>query len=299
MSQIAEHIQQEANLVCAFPINGTRRWFMLEHTPPPQGIDLMTHYMDVAGREHIRIFQMVFDHGVSTLLSPTFGPDIMGRDEAYTQMALVGMRHLVEDPKFLKFYADYDVRVRFYGEYRKYFAGTAFEPMSDLFDELTEKTHQNKTNRLFWGVFAHDMLQPIADLSVQFFQEHGCVPQKDELIQAYYGESVSSVNFFIGFDKFASFDMPLLTTGAEDLYFTVAPSLYMTDNQFREILFDHLYARHQAETDYDNLSAEDWSKMRTFYKTNRHNTQGIGQWQGQYWYPQSQVKIPQGFEENK
>lgn len=293
--QLASLVKNSGSSVCAFPINGTRRWFMLEHADIPQGVDAMSYYMEMAGQEHIRVFTMIFDQGISTILSPTFGPDIMERGEEYTRMAADGMRHLVEDPKFLDFYETYEVRVRFYGEYRKYFAGTDFEPLCDLFDELSDRTAHFDKNRLFWGLFAHDAVQPIAELSVQYYQETGNIPQKEDLISAYYGEDVSPVDFFVGFDKFASFDMPLLTTGEEDLYFTVAPSLYITEEQFREILYDHLFTRKLEETNYEGVNNREWSQMHAFYQANMGNTQGIGhyQQQGQFWYPESQLNIPQ------
>lgn len=288
-----------SGLVAAMPINGTRRWFMLEHMPPPDGTEMMMHYMATAGNAHVRIFKLAFDHGITTLLSPTFGPDIMQRDEAYIRMAVEGMRHLVKHPKFLDFYAEYEVRVRFYGEYRKYFAGTTFEPLCDLFDELTEKTCQYNKHRLFWGICAHDTVQPIADLSVAFYQAHGHTPTREDLVKAYYGEAVPPVDFFIGFDRFAAYDMPLLTTGEEDLYFTIAPTLYITKEQFREILYDHLYTRHQSDTNYGELDAADWQQMKAFYHANIGSTQGIGERhpQGDYWHPIPQVKQPQRSEE--
>lgn len=297
--EIAAILEPQGGRVCTLPVNGTRRWFMLEHTPPPPGVDLMSHYMQVAACAHIRLFEMIFDHGVSTLLSPTFGPDIMQRDEAYTQMALQGMGRLVEGEEFLAFYEQHEVRVRFYGEHRKYFAGTPFEPMSDLFDRLTQQTCHHSKNRLFWGVCAHDAVQPIADLSVEFYKTHCRPPTREELVIAYYGEAVAPVDFFIGFDQFAAYDMPLLTTGEEDLYFTIAPSLYITQEQFREILFDHLYERPQPETDYSHVNDEDWKRMKAFYRANAGRTQGIGRRyiNGDCWYPVPQVQLPHEFED--
>ena len=288
--EIAQQVNRVGGRVCNFPLNGTRRWFHLEHVLP-NSPNVMADYMDIAGQAHIDVFSMVFRHGVSTLLSPTFGVDIMQRDADYIHMAIIGMRRLVENPDFLDFYAKYDVRVRFYGEYRKYFAGTPFEPMCDLFDKLTERTSHHATNRLFWGICAHDTVQPIADLSIAFFQQHNRTPTREELIELYYGELVQPVDFFIGFDKFASYDMPMLTTGNEDLYFTVAPSLYITDKQFRRILYDHLYLRHTDDPDYSDLSFGEWQQMREFYLSNKSYTQGLGARHpnGHYWYPLSQV----------
>ena len=66
-------------------------------------------------------------------------------------------------------------------------------------------------------------------------------------------KTLPPVELFIGFDKFTVFDMPLLTTGEEDLYFSVSPSPYMTIRQLRAILYDHLYVRRTPEPDYTTL----------------------------------------------
>ena len=140
---------------------------------------------------------------------------------------------------------------------------------------------------------------PAAKLAIAYFNAHGRSPTKDELVTQYYGEYVPPVDIFIGFDKFIVFDMPMLTTGDEDLYFTVAPSLYLTEQQLREILYDHLFDRKVEETDYSELTPEDWQLMGEFYRANQGKTLGVGacQTRGNYWYPLPQVEIPAEFNE--
>ena len=91
--------------------------------------------------------------------------------------------------------------------------------------------------------------------------------------------------------------MPLVATGNEDLYFTIAPSLYLTEKQLRAILYDHLYTRPESETDYSNTTPEAWTFMKDFYRTNQGKTFGIGtrHKQGGFWYPLPQVEFPDHF----
>jgi len=108
---------------------------------------------------------------------------------------------------------------------------------------------------------------------------------------------VQPVNIFIGFDRFSAFDMPLVATGNEDLYFTVSPSPYLSERQLRRILYDHLYTRRAAEPDYESLSKEAVEHMRAFYQINQDLTQGVGILRDGFWYPLPQVALPPGFME--
>lgn len=294
-SELAARVRAAGPLVCVFPINGTRRWFLLEH-PPDGDADMLQAYLDVVEQRHIDLYKLIFDHGIDYLLTPAFGPDLLERGDDYISIAAEGLARLATHERFLSFYREYDVRVRFYGDYRRYFGGTPHAYLCDLFDDLAARTQAHTRHRLFIGLFGNDAAENIAQLAVQYHDAHGRVPDKRTLVELYYGEYVPSVNFFIGFDRFAAFDMPLLATGEEDLYFTVSPSPYLSARQLREILYDHLYTR-PGDADYSAMNAEDWALMRAFYHANQDRTLGIGarQSRGGYWYPLPHVKLPPGF----
>lgn len=295
-ADVAAHMREAGPKVCVFPINGTRRWFMLEYPPQPD-TDVLAAYLAIVEQRHIDLYRLFFDHGVHTLLTPAFGPDLLERGDEYIQIAAEGLARLATEDVFLDFYREYDVRVRFYGDHRKYLGSTRFAYLCDLFDDLTRRTLSHTRHRLFFGLFAHDATETIAELSVHYYRQHTRVPDKWTLIELYYGEYVPPVDLFIGFDKFCAFDMPLVATGNEDLYFTVSPSPYLTAPQLRAILFDHLITRRMAETDYSALERNEWQLMRSFYRTNIGNTLGVGarQTHGDYWYPLPLVDLPEGF----
>ena len=295
-TDVARLVRATGPKVCVFPINGTRRWFVLEHWDAREG-DFSAPYLDVIAGRHIELYKLLFDHGVDTLLTPTFGPDIMERGKDYVQMAVEGLSRLATHADFLAFYQDYDVRVRFYGDYRKFLDPTPYAYVSGLFDEAMERTAANNRYRLFLGLFAHDATETIANLAVRYHAEHGRVPDKHTLVELYYGEYVEPVDMFIGFDKFCAFDMPLVAMGNEDLYFTVSPSPYLTQHQLRGILYDHLYNRRGGEPDYTLMQPDDWALMKDFYRANSERTLGVGakQKRGGFWYPLPQVELPAGF----
>jgi tuberculosinol/isotuberculosinol synthase len=135
-------------------------------------------------------------------------------------------------------------------------------------------------------VFANDATDAVADFSAHYYEMNGRVPEKRDVIEMYYGEYVEPVDLFIGFDRFSAFDMPLLATGEEDLYFTVSPSPYLDQAQLRGILFDHLFKRPAPEPEYSGLLPAELDDLRNFYATNRLNTLGTGKLLHGIWIPE-------------
>lgn len=294
MAEVARLVRQGGPKVCVFPINGTRRWFMLE-AGVPSGDGFADVYCDVASKRHIQLYRLFFEHGVDTLLTPIFGPDLLERGESYASMATEGLELLATHPYFLDFYETYRVRVRFYGDYRSFFDSTPYAYLPGLFDQVTAQTVGHDRHRLFFGVCAHDATVTIANLVVQYHAEHGRIPDKRTLVSMYYGEHVEPASLFIGFDRLCVFDMPLLATGNEDLYFTVSPSPYLSGRQLRTILYDHLYSRRELEADYSAMEPDDRRMMKEFYQANIGRTLGVGTRRGQIWYPLPQVELPPSF----
>ena len=49
---VAHIVREAGQKVCVFPINGTRRWLMLEH-PEAVAEDFVEAYLNIAGRRHV------------------------------------------------------------------------------------------------------------------------------------------------------------------------------------------------------------------------------------------------------
>jgi len=285
VEQVARLVHEAGEQVCVFPINGTRRWFMLEHGNE-QGDDPLGTYMDISAQNHISLYKLIFDHGVDTLITPVIGPDILLRgDEYLTRVGGEGLARLAQGADFLDFYDACDVRVHFYGNHHTALAGTPYAHLSALFDEAARRTSSHQRFRLFFGVFGDDATDAVAEFAVHYQQEHGQIPDRRRIIEMYYGEYVEPVSFFIGFDRFTVFDYPLLASGGEDLYFTTAPSPYLTAQTLREILYDHLFTRRDAEPEYARLSRVDRQEIDRFYQKHQHEVLGVGRIRNGFWTP--------------
>lgn len=287
VEEVAALVKATGEKVVVFPVNGTRRWFMFEHGDKI-GDDFFGAYMDASINNHIHLCSMLFDHGIHTILSPVFGRELMNRGDEYTQR--VGMDGLVRtatDKNYRGFFEKYNVQVRFYGDYHDLLTGTKYEEVLGSLYEVMDATKDNSRFNLYFGVFADDVTETVSRLSIEHYLAHGTVPEKRALIKKYYGKDLPPVSIFIGFDKFSVFDMPLLTTGEEDLYFSISPSPYMTEHQLRAILYDHIYTRRTCEPDYINLNREELDWLREYYRNNKDHAFGVGKLKFDFWLPET------------
>lgn len=285
-SDVADLVRASGQKVCVFPVNGTRRWFLLEHAEEIKD-DFFEAYMHTSIKNHVDLCSMLFDHGIDIILAPVFGRELMRRGDEYTQrVGIEGLVRTATDQNYRRFFEQYDVRVRFYGDYRDVLTGTPYEYALSSMYEVSEATKHNHTFRLFFGVFADEFTETFSRLAVEHYLAQGSIPDREALIRKYYGEDLPPVSLFIGFDKFSVFDMPLLATGEEDLYFSLSPSPYMTQHQLRAILYDHLYVRPTPEPDYTELpeDARDW--LRDFYRKNQDYAFGVGKLKFNLWIPE-------------
>jgi tuberculosinol/isotuberculosinol synthase len=289
VTEVAKLVRAAGPQVCVFPINGTRRWFLLEHGHETHD-DMAQAYLRAFEKRSIEICKLCFSYGLDTILTPVFGGELLNRGDEYIQLSVSGMADMATHPDFLSFYKDYQVGVHFYGSYREEFAGTPYAYMIDLFDKISKDTAQNHCYRIFYGVFATDATETIAQLTIRHFQATGVIPTRRELIQLYYGDKIEKANIFIGFEKFNIFDYPLLGWGEESLYFTVVPSLYMDDLKLRNILYDYLFLRPVQDPDYANMPQQDFEFMRTYYRKNREATFGVGEMRGGIWYAKTHIQ---------
>ncbi len=283
--EVATLVKAAGRKVCALPVNGTRRWFLLEHADQIKG-DFIEPYLNAMIQNHVKLCAMVFDHGIDTILAPIFGYKLLYRGEEYVKrVACDGMARVATDPVYREFFDRYSVKVRFYGDYYNQFSGTSHEYVLKSVQEITEATKQNTGCRLFFGVFADQATEITARLAVEHYLAEGCIPDQKTLIRKYYGDDIAPVSIFIGFDRFNAFDMPMLTTGLEDLYFSRSPSSYMTQAQLRAILYDHLYVRSSPVPDYTKISKGELDWLRDYYRKNQDHAFGVGKLKSGIWIP--------------
>ena len=265
-------LAQEQPVVMGWPFNGTRRWYLLHRRENPNAGDYVTTTIRRQAEQH----RLVFAHGVSVIVAPHFGAELLERGTAYTRAVLGdGLLKLGDDPVNQEMFEG-GVRIRFYGDYDEILDTPIYRPMLDACASLTAATASGDGPLLLIGLFADAPYPKVARLSVEFAEKHGRTPNRQDLIEAYYGLAVPDLSLYLGFSQPALFDVPLLTTGQEDLYVTLTPSAELTERQLREILYDHLVTRRIAKDDYEMLPDGALAALAAYNKRYRGMTVGIG-----------------------
>jgi adenosine tuberculosinyltransferase len=264
-------LAQEQPVVMGWPFNGTRRWYLLHRRENSAADDYVTTTIRRQAEQH----RLVFAHGVSVIVAPHFGRELLQRGTSYTQSVLGGLLKLSDDPINQEMVGA-GLRIHFYGDYEEILDTPVFRPMLEACASLTAATASGDGPLLLIGLFADAPYPKIARLSVAFAEKHGRAPDRQDLIKAYYGLAVPNLSLFVGFSQPALFDVPLLTTGREDLYATLAPSADLTEKQLREILYDHLVTRRIADDNYEMLPDGALAALAAYYERHRGTTVGIG-----------------------
>lgn len=272
--EVARLVRAAGPQVCVFPINGTRRWYLLEH-PGEAGMS-MEDYMGASARSYIRLLSMLYTHGIDTILSPAFGDDLLTRGPEYATAALVHGLPMLGMADFMAFYRQFDLRVRFYGNYASALNQPVHAPVRSALENITNQTRRNGTGRLFFGLFANDATQTLGKLAIDFYLRENRYPERTQLVSLYYGEYIEPASLFIGFEKPAVFDYPLLGLGNESLYFSAAPTPYLTERGLRAILYDHLFRRPIKDPDWERLSETDSQALRSYYHQEQETILGTG-----------------------
>ena len=187
-SEIAEEVRRAQATVCAFPINGTRRWLLLDH--PAASV---AEYIELNGRRHVELYQLLFEHGIDTILAPIYEPVMQKRGEDYQQQVIAqGLATVATHPTFTDFYEEQQVHVRFYGNYRRIFPGTVCAHLPELFDRVMQQTQTHQRYRLFYGVSTRKAVEDVVELAFQKYAGQGPLPDRAALIELYYGELAST-----------------------------------------------------------------------------------------------------------
>ena len=293
LKDIREIVREHGPTTCGFVINGTRRWYMLEHHTKEE--DFSSEYLETINARTIEIIQMFFDHGISNIVMPIISPHILQkRSEAYSKMAKYALEQLTIHPQYLSFYENNNIQVGFYGDLESCMDRTSADRFQANIRAIRKGYRSGQERKLFWGIGGHDSTDAIARLSIEYYRTYGTVPDKEKLIQLYYGEAIAPLDIYISSSKPRVFDIPLISNGRESLYFTVAPSPYLTPTQFRTILHDHIFHRKATQKNYvvdDSRREHNWRVLRDFYRHNQERTLGIGRRsEAGVWLPLPQVE---------
>jgi len=225
-------------------LNGTRRWFLSQNKN-------WANYARATGRAQRELSQLFYDHGLTTLIQPLLGYDLLDRGPAYLKLAIdQGLAELAAKD-YLSWYHQHKVRVTLYGNWAETLTGLGFGAVVDHLECVIAETERYTRRRLLLGVFADGDLEQIVSLAQQL------KPGQD-LRQQYYGQPVGPVDIIVGSGQPAIWDLPLLDINKASLYFLQAPTFCLDQEALRRILYDHIYRRVNDDQLYEDLTPQEW-----------------------------------------
>ena len=276
-------LSQRETTVLGWPYNGTRRWYLLQQREERTGEG---GYLKTLVRRQAEHHRLLFEHGVRVILAPSFGAETLKRGESYTSAALRGLVMLAEDDLYQQMISS-GTRIGFYGDYRSVLDTPEYRPVLQTLDELAQSSASGEGPLLLFGLFADAPHPTLARLSVEFAEREGHPPSREQLILLYYGYPVPDLSLYIGFERPEMFDVPLVASGLENLYFTLTPSPDLSERQLREILYDHFVTRRQPPPSYEDLSEEALQRLARYQEARQGITVGVGEYDRQtgLWRP--------------
>ncbi|SOJ56897.1 Diterpene synthase [Mycobacterium simulans] len=224
--------------------NGTRRWFRSQMKD-------WQLYEKITQEAHRAVSQLCYEHGMTTLIQPLLGYDLLTRGPEYMHMAMEAVGCLVTDD-YRSWLVENEIQLCLYGDWRAAMTESGYAQTVEKLSQLTEETHGAAKRRLLLGLFADEGLGRIASLAQ-------AVPDGQHLVRAYYGVEIEPVNLMIGSGQPAVWDIPLLDINKASLYFMQAPTFCLTEERLRKILYDHLYERENDDASQGDLKLEDWT----------------------------------------
>ncbi|MCC6905017.1 MAG: hypothetical protein IT326_04180 [Anaerolineae bacterium] len=284
-----EQVQAYArSLTVALSTSGTSRWYFLEHGNPRQGYH-QPHEFESYGRLVIdrvmEIAAIIFADGVQTLFIPGFAGGQGSRNPEYHRNMQWVYRMLVDDVT-RRLYDRYQMGVVFRGAWRRLFEWLNADDLARDF-EVLEQEAQGRERRLIWYVADDFIPVEVLPLVRDSLNVTGAMPAMATLSEAYYGRPLEKVDIFIGNNKpsVAGLCPPLLSLG--DLYYTVSPITYLQADDWRRILYDHLFERRGHYRDFQSMDETTIEEMRQFYTATQGAIIGTGAYHraSQSWRP--------------
>ncbi|MFY1831354.1 hypothetical protein ACN47A_35905 [Myxococcus fulvus] len=264
-----EEVRAVAPLTLIWTVEGTRRSAALD------GIDVSTY--DYAHWSLLRMNEcvaMFFRHGVRHVFAPLLSPSHFAEvTPRYREYLFDWARFFVNTPEVTAPYVENGWRLRLLG------GGSlpALRPHAERAVALTPRGEHT-----LWCSIVAESGAPWSEL-LEAMARSGA-RTREAAIRALYGEDIPLATLMVAFGKplVSSDQVPPLIVGKMDSYWTQRPGYRITEQEFRTMLYDHVYVRRTWRPDKTGR-AEEASKHRRAWEEGP--TLGLGVRLGPFWYP--------------
>lgn len=266
-------VAQVAPRSLVYTMGGTRRSAALAGIAPESD-----EYIRWTRERLVASLDLLFRYGVEHVFVAAITPDNYQETGAYRERLLGFTDWALAGAEALADYGRYGWRVRLLGsEHIPELAPTAARLLAET------PTHSPHT---LWGLAV-----PHPDAPWQTIidaVQHSGATTREALIQAIYGEDIPPITLFLSTGKlmFSQNLLPPLLTGKVQCYWRQQPGHTLSEQEWREILYDYAYTRATWQADKEGR-AEAALAYRGVWET--APTIGLGQRLGSFWYPADQI----------
>lgn len=299
--KIAELIENTGKpRVVVFVPDGTRRIGVICYGLSQDSNDFENQLFEKISEDLMKVEQLFFDHGLHTLIVPCISYGNLERKNNYIEKAINhGLKRILHDEEWLKFYDDNKIKVKIYGDYDT-FSRSGYGIVSEWIDDVQFRTRKHDRHVLYYGLVCSGRgeYDRLIDHAVAFYQEHGRRPSREEQLEWYFNGKVEDVDLFIRTSAIRDSDLqPHFISGVKtQMYFTFAPFPFMNSNTLREILYDYLYSRplsYGTDTEASRIiNGSEAELVKNYYVNNSDAVVGIGKRIGDFWLPMVNLKSP-------
>lgn len=284
-------VREHGKKTCVFWVNGTRRWYLLEHRAQlssGQVEDYAAAYAEACAEQLTRCLHLLYSHGIDTVIIPALVPLNMLRGNEYMDDYLLGfVEQMVNNSRFRSVIQHHRIRGFGYGEMEEMLTEGQRDRFVRAKETATGWTAGHDGGRVFFGFCAADSANAALIALKRIGNERDPLTlTRADLVHAYYGDVIDRVHFSIAHGRMSAHSTPFMMAG-EDLYFMVSPSFYFDETILKAILYDHLYERRINDLDYELLTEHNWAELRELYRSSRHQVLGLGRQNisGKVWTP--------------
>ncbi|MDZ4721138.1 MAG: hypothetical protein SH847_21975 [Roseiflexaceae bacterium] len=240
---VAQQIQASGRSCWAVAMGGTRRAYLAEGGSFADAAG-MEGYFRWAEATQRAVYEQLFTLGIETII--LVGRIPADRGPAYAAFMRAIMQRLVCGDERRASYTRLQARVRIAGDIAQIARTVGVAELADEYNGIVAET-AHASGPLLIYLFRGSWYDPAseeAQIGYQVGSRLQRIPTRDELVDAFYGGPVTALSAYVGSGRPRTGILrPPFVCGSEDLYWAHGPLMRLNEQDWRRMIFDHLYSR--------------------------------------------------------
>ncbi|MFI9825766.1 hypothetical protein ACIHFC_35970 [Streptomyces sp. NPDC052013] len=270
---VAHHVSAHSTACWAVAVGGTRRAYLANGGQLNSPAEY-PRYMDWVNHQDITLLDHIFRLGARTVIRVMRFP--RDRGGTYTSVAAEALTRLISSPSRRELHARYNMSVSVVAHTAP---GECRVPPLVIDHNARSAPPSAAPRRLIYLLRGDWVDAGVEEARMGFSlgKTLGREPTKRELITGYYGLDIPPLAVYIGSGRPRTGNLlPPFIRGNEDLYWSQTPLLMLNGQDWRRIIFDHLWSRRTQGARGYNLPEGDRRHLVNSVLAERGHILGIG-----------------------